>query len=283
MARAALKHMKITNDDEQKIILSAIYHHANKDLVHDEYDEILKDADVLQPFLNDAGSRIFHLALPRLNHLRNELGISANPAVYGSTQQNNTSRAGIRQQLADIAEMLASRKICGKKSNQDFMDLIHYYPEASAFNELIHGWCAAFVYHCCIKAGMELPIKSPPASCRFAGVGAWYEWGKAMGYCHFVKDGFIPDRGDIVIYDNIIPAENKPEDSLWHDHIGVVLDCRPDQLKVAEGNINNKNIAGILMREQDKTIGCYLRIPDDYQYDGWKYDYKTGQVRIEKY
>jgi hypothetical protein len=31
----------------------------------------------------------------------------------------------------------------------------------------------------------------------------------------------------------------------------------------------------------DETIGCYLRIPSDYIYDGWKIDFKTGEVRVE--
>ena len=36
------------SEEEQTIIKSAIYHHANKDIVHDEYDELLKDSDILQ-------------------------------------------------------------------------------------------------------------------------------------------------------------------------------------------------------------------------------------------
>lgn len=35
------------SEDEQTIIKSAIYHHSDKGHVHDEYDELLKDSDVL--------------------------------------------------------------------------------------------------------------------------------------------------------------------------------------------------------------------------------------------
>jgi hypothetical protein len=45
---------------------------------------------------------------------------------------------------------------------------------------------------------MELPIRQPPFKYRFAGVGTWYEWGKANDFCFYKKDGFAPSRGDIV-------------------------------------------------------------------------------------
>jgi HD superfamily phosphohydrolase YqeK len=50
MVRVVFKHglSDLFSGEEQTIIKSAIYHHANKDIVHDEYDELLKDSDVLQ-------------------------------------------------------------------------------------------------------------------------------------------------------------------------------------------------------------------------------------------
>ena len=50
MVRVAFKYSlaDLFTDEEQTIIKSAIYHHANKDIVHDEYDEMLKDSDILQ-------------------------------------------------------------------------------------------------------------------------------------------------------------------------------------------------------------------------------------------
>lgn len=286
MARPVLRDMKVFSDNEQMLILSAIFHHANKDLVHDEYDEVLKDADILQPFLNDASLRIFHLAVPRLKNMLKEFTIKAEPEEYGF-YPNNSSKVqdtqNIRLMLANIAEELARKKVCGERTDNNFMEIIKYYPEASAFDELKNAWCAAFVYHSCMKAGIELPIKTPPASCRFAGVGAWYEWGKHNNFCFYEKDGFIPEKGDIVIYNNIIPPENKPENLPCHDHIGIVLSSEGEQLIVAEGNIDNKNVAGITTRKRDDTIGCYVRIPDNYVYDGWRYDYKTGKIRVASF
>lgn len=277
MARPAIRDMKIFSDEEKKIILSAIFYHSYKEVVHDEYDEVLKDADILQTFLNDSSSRIFYRAIPRLSKTLNEFNIKATPVEYGHDQEV-AAETFKKSLLADIAEGLVVKNIYGERENTIFAEIIKYYPEATAFNELRNGWCAAFVYYCVLKTGMELPIKQPPIKYRFAGVGAWYEWGKANGFIFSDKDEFKPSRGDIVIYNNIIPQENKPKDSAWHDHIGILLSCEDDFLVVAEGNIDNKNVSGITKRRRDNTIGCFLRIPDGYQYDGWRCDYKASMI-----
>ena len=43
---------------------------------------------------------------------------------------------------------------------------------------------------------------------------------------------------------------------------------------VAEGNVDNRNESGVVSRTRGDRIGCYLRIPDCYTYDGWKFDYQ---------
>ena len=126
--------------------------------------------------------------------------------------------------------------------------------------------CAAFVCHCCVEAGLELPIRYPGVSIRFAGVGAWLEWAKL---CGFYSDGadIKPQKGDIVIYDNVIPPDKKPADSPWHDHIGIVLTAGPDTLEIAEGNAGNGNVSGIVRRNRHERIGGLVRIPDGYVCD----------------
>ena len=56
-----------------------------------------------------------------------------------------------------------------------------------------------------------------------------------------------------------------------------------DRLMVAEGNAGNKNVLGIITRKRDDSIGCYIRIPKDYKYDGWKINFKTGEEKIVNY
>lgn len=254
MARPVLRDAKVFTDDEQNLILSAIFHHASKEHIHDDYDEILKDADILQPFLNDESQKIFYLNAQRLANILKELNIETKPEEYKSNTNNTLQVQNRRLLLANFAKELAKKKINGIKSDKSFMEIIKYYPEESAFDELESGWCAAFVYHCCMKVGIVLPIKPPPASCRLAGVGAWYEWGMHKEFCIYDRDGFIPEKGDIVIFNNIVPPENKPKNSSWHDHIGIVLACDNEELTVAEGNIDNKNVSGIMTRKRDDTV-----------------------------
>lgn len=274
MARVAIRNMNAFSDDEKVIILSAIFHHSQKELIHDEYDETLKDADLLSHFLNDTGIRVYCRETHRLGKLLKELDIAATPVEFGHELANELGVSFNKALFADFAEKLASQNIRGERDSELFMDIAGYYPEDSAFDELKNGWCAAFLYHCALKAGLALPIKLPPYKFRFAGVGTWFEWGRDNGLCVYESDGFTPERGDIVIYNNIIPAENKPTNGAWHDHIGIVLSGDGEKLVVAEGNINNQNVSGIVERVRNQTIGCYLRIPDGYRCSDWNGDYK---------
>lgn len=291
MVRVVLRKNDAFYDYERMIISSAIFHHSDKENLHDEYDELLKDADVLQHYYYNSCKRVYKHELNRLNKILTELNIAAEPVVIEQAEvSNNPFRKSV---FADIAEQLAAMKICGDRGNDIYMKIIRYYPEDSAFDELKNGWCAAFVYHCALEAGLELPIRQPPFKYRFAGVGAWYNWGMANGFCYgFMKEeyykqqsdsviswderlkGFIPSRGDIVIYNNIIDPDCKPKNSAWHDHTGILLSCDCEYLTVAEGNADNRNVSGIMKRKFDNTIAGFIRIPDSYIYDGWKYDYK---------
>jgi len=285
MVRVAFKHSLagLFSDDEQILIKSAIFHHSDKDHVHDEYDELLKDSDILQHLSFDA--QFGWIQGHRLNNVLKELQLPE-PKISILPQKGAIIKPFVQSLVGDIAGTLAKRKIAGEGSDPDFMRLIRYYPEANAINELKNSWCAAFVFHCCFEAGLSLPIRIPDAAnktvkCRFAGVGAWYEWGMENGFCRFENDGFAPERGDIIIYSNIIPNEDKPENSAWHDHIGIVLSADLDYLIVAEGNADNRNVSDIIRRRCGDKVGCYIRIPRDYSYDRWETDFKTGEKRVQ--
>jgi hypothetical protein len=171
-------------------------------------------------------------------------------------------------ELGDIAETLAAKHIIGEKTNSDFLELLKYYPKNDA-DEFKNCWCCVFVYHCCRKAGVDLPLGTHKTARKghfrwFTSVLTWFEWAQINGFIHKESPDYVPIRGDIVIYNNIIPDEYKQKDSLWCDHIGIVLSADGDTLMVAEGNINNQNISGIVQRNRDDTIGYYIRIPEDY-------------------
>ena len=121
-------------------------------------------------------------------------------------------------------------------------------------------WCAAFVYYCCRESGFETPYR--PDECRTCHLGACPGWEEcALGdrriEYHKGSENFVPEAGDIVIYDNVF--ENKE-----HDHMGIVLEKREHSILAAEGNVGN--ISGIVKRPIDEHIRAYIRIPDRYRY-----------------
>jgi hypothetical protein len=94
-----------------------------------------------------------------------------------------------------------------------------------------------------------------------AGCIAWEEFAindKQIEY-HKGTEDFVPDAGDIVIYDRVF---NNQE----HDHIGIVLQKSEHTILAAEGNI--RNVSGIIERPIDEHIRAYVRLPDGYQYKG---------------
>ena len=167
-----------------------------------------------------------------------------------------------RTALAKVAEEKA-RLPChgyieGKDSNLE--PLIRFFPKWT-LREADGVWCAAFVYYCCWEAGFELPIRPNECrSCHLAGCIAWEEWATGdnrIGY-HKGTDAFLPDAGDVVIYDRVF---NNQE----HDHIGIILRKLEDTIIVAEGN--KGNVSRIVERPLDGHIRAFIRIPDGYQYN----------------
>ncbi|MCD8028219.1 MAG: HD domain-containing protein [Erysipelotrichaceae bacterium] len=60
------KYLDDYNDEEKKIIINAIKNHSDKDKIHDIYDEILKDADVLAQYFAEPDIILKEASLQRL-------------------------------------------------------------------------------------------------------------------------------------------------------------------------------------------------------------------------
>lgn len=75
-AETLLKEMNAFNDEEIKIITTAIANHSDKRTIHDDYDELLKDADLMDHCFYSNDFSITQWKLDRYNNLLKELGIS---------------------------------------------------------------------------------------------------------------------------------------------------------------------------------------------------------------
>ena len=74
-AAEILKSMDLYNDDEMKIITTAISKHCDKASIHEPYDELLKDADVLSHCFYNPDFPVDEWEVERYKNLLNELGL----------------------------------------------------------------------------------------------------------------------------------------------------------------------------------------------------------------
>ena len=72
-AENLLRDLEIFTDDEIELVKNAISHHSDKKSIHDNYSELIKDADVLQNSLNKNSFEIKHRK--RLKKIFKDLGI----------------------------------------------------------------------------------------------------------------------------------------------------------------------------------------------------------------
>ena len=171
---------------------------------------------------------------------------------------------GTRIKLAEVAKSAAQKPFYGILESQasNIQPIVDLFPKWNV-EEADKKWCAAFVYYCCVEAGFQIPYSPNECiSCSLAGCGGWEDFAlndKRIEYHPGNDDNFIPAAGDIVLYDRVfINAE--------HDHIGIILENRPDSIIVAEGNTYNDNISRVLIRGKDEHIRAYIRIPNNFNY-----------------
>ena len=115
-----------------------------------------------------------------------------------------------RKYLAEVAKKAAQTPfhgyIEGKESNLE--PIIRFFPKWM-LREADGLWCAAFVYYCCREAGFEIPIRPDACkTCHLAGCIAWEELAQGdvkIGY-HKGEEGFVPEAGDIVLYQSSLSA-----------------------------------------------------------------------------
>lgn len=161
------------------------------------------------------------------------------------------------ERFAQIAEELARKELKGnaRKGGPDLQPMLRHFTDDP---EEGFDWCAAFVYHCVHLAGYPFKPRYTEFEGRpcLAAVGEWIRWDRATGHGFYraaTDDCFDLRRGDIVLYDDIVP--NGP-----HDHIGVVLSVGDGAMLVAEGNVDNQS--GVFVRSTADNINGRIRLPD---------------------
>ena len=166
-----------------------------------------------------------------------------------------------RKELARVAKAAAQTPFHGFTDGEasNLEPIVRPFPGWKT-EEADRLWCAAFVYYCCREAGFDFPIRPDECRiCHLAGCIAWEEFAKGdprIEY-HPGRGDFVPEAGDIVLYDRVF--ENRE-----HDHIGIVIENRGNAILAAEGNIGNRS--GLIERPLDDHIRAFIRIPDGFRY-----------------
>ena len=75
LAKEIMQETGLFSEEEMNMIFQAIYHHSDKDTVDSPFDEVLKDADVLQHCLIMPLVEAAPHEAERYSHLKKELGI----------------------------------------------------------------------------------------------------------------------------------------------------------------------------------------------------------------
>ena len=169
-----------------------------------------------------------------------------------------TTREKLAKVAKDMAQVPFHGNVNGMESNLE--PIVRLFPTWT-LKEADGLWCAAFVYYCCTEAGFIIPYRPDECkTCHLAGCLGWEEFaiGNQRIEYHRGAEGFVPEAGDIVVYDRVF--ENKD-----HDHIGIVLEKRKRTILAAEGNVNDKSV--MIERPVDEHIRAFIRIPDGYRYE----------------
>ena len=75
LAKDTLIELDIANKQEIAMICSAIYNHSDKDIINSEFDEILKDADVLQHCMYNPLFEVKEHEKTRFERIKKEFGL----------------------------------------------------------------------------------------------------------------------------------------------------------------------------------------------------------------
>ena len=138
-------------------------------------------------------------------------------------------------------------------------------------------WCAAFVYYCCREAGFDLPIRPKECrSCHLAGCIAWEEWALGDPRIEYHRgDGFTPEPGDIVLYDQLVCIPNNGrKEPIYEINVNgrdVNLNDYPnEQLPIVAHKIPGFESCHIIstgphigIRESRKIHGIYMLTAED--------------------
>jgi hypothetical protein len=154
--------------------------------------------------------------------------------------------------LGDFAEQEAAKQLKWEGPGNEAEKYLSIFREPMlklgqiGSEKVLYDWCGAFVFFCCQKTGVQVPIQPQGFWATMALVESWKYWAKNNGYWH-PKGDFIPKRGDIILFD--WEGDGIP------NHIGIVRGYTPGNTSIQTSEGNKKNLSGNFKRELSTVVG----------------------------
>lgn len=178
-------------------------------------------------------------------------------ALGGKTQGSMPTK-GKRFDLAEFAEDEAAKQLSWSGATSEaekYLDLFRAPMQALGqigTQKVFYDWCGAFVYYCCTKIGLSIPVQPAGFWATLALVESWKYWAKKEGYWYRKGDA-SPQRGDIVVFDWDGDGEL--------NHIGIVRSYTPGSATINTSEGNKQNRSGNYTRSMS-TVAGFIRITD---------------------
>ncbi|MCM1295064.1 MAG: peptidoglycan-binding protein [Muribaculaceae bacterium] len=127
-------------------------------------------------------------------------------------------------------------------------------------------WCAIFVTFNARMVGVPTTIIP-----NFAGCTTAMSWFKQRGRWHEKGSGYVPKKGDLIMYDWDISGNA--------DHVGIVVDVANGKVNTIEGNTTNNGVYGVWKKSYSLTSKL-IRGYAEPDYDGTNTTAVSNQTQL---
>lgn len=160
-----------------------------------------------------------------------------------------------RQKIVEIATSYHGAKK-GSARHHEIIDTFNKWKPDGYTARYTDEWCAEFVTACIYLAGLKKLVRGS------AGCGILISKAKADGIWQ-ENDGYVPDPGDLILYD--WDDSGKGDNTGAPDHVGICVQTKGGKITVIEGNMRQRDSRGRVICESIcgyRTIsinGRYIR------------------------
>jgi len=139
-----------------------------------------------------------------------------------------------RQKIVDIATSYHGVKK-GSAKHHEIIDAFNKWKPDGYTAHYTDDWCAEYVTACIYLAGLTKLVRGS------AGCGVLISKARADGIWQ-ENDGYIPDPGDMILYD--WQDTGRGDNTGSPEHVGICVQVKGGKITVIEGNMTQRNSKG---------------------------------------